>query len=283
MLRFAYNTNGCANHRLADAIVLIAEAGYDGVALTLDWHHLDPFAQDWREKTQQIKTRLDYFGLGCVIETGARFLLDPRQKHEPTFLNPKKEGRGCRLKFLQRAVDIAAILDAEAVSFWAGVKQPQVSDEDAWRFLTEGVSALQEYAKKLDVPLALEPEPGMLVQTFADLEKLNNSLEVKISPALDVGHVWVTGEMNPAEAVLNYALKSNTAAIEGMNRGEHIHLPLDAGDMDVAGVVSAFQKTDFRKLICVELSRESHRAHQAIFESITALREMEKRNYSKTT
>ena len=40
-LRFAYNTNGTANHRLDDAIDLIAEAGYQGVALTLDIH-VDP-------------------------------------------------------------------------------------------------------------------------------------------------------------------------------------------------------------------------------------------------
>ena len=44
-LRFAYNTNGAANHRLDDAIRLIADAGYDGIALTLDHHHLDPFAR----------------------------------------------------------------------------------------------------------------------------------------------------------------------------------------------------------------------------------------------
>ena len=35
-LRYAYNTNGAANHRLDDALRLIADAGYDGVALTLD-------------------------------------------------------------------------------------------------------------------------------------------------------------------------------------------------------------------------------------------------------
>ena len=46
-LRFAYNTNGAANHRLDDAIDLIKGAGYDGVALTLDIHHLDPFAEGW--------------------------------------------------------------------------------------------------------------------------------------------------------------------------------------------------------------------------------------------
>ena len=30
-LRFAFNTNGAANHRLEDAVALIADAGYDGI------------------------------------------------------------------------------------------------------------------------------------------------------------------------------------------------------------------------------------------------------------
>ena len=41
MLRYAYNTNGLQNHRLDHALELLAENGYDGVALTLDVQHLD--------------------------------------------------------------------------------------------------------------------------------------------------------------------------------------------------------------------------------------------------
>ena len=45
-LRFGYGTNGFANHRLADALGLIADLGYTGVALTLDHCHVDPYAAD---------------------------------------------------------------------------------------------------------------------------------------------------------------------------------------------------------------------------------------------
>ena len=92
-LRYAYNTNGAANHRLDDALHLIAGAGYDGVALTLDIHHLDPFADGWEREAERLRGLLERLRLGSVIETGARFLLDPTDKHEPTLLTASAEAR----------------------------------------------------------------------------------------------------------------------------------------------------------------------------------------------
>ncbi len=129
-LRFAYNTNGAANHRLDDALSLIADSGYDGVALTLDHHHFDPFEPDLERRAEGLARRLRELGLGLVIETGARYLLDPRVKHEPTLLNPTPEGRARRIDFLTRCIRIAAICEAEAVSFWAGVPQPRCRSRD---------------------------------------------------------------------------------------------------------------------------------------------------------
>ncbi len=278
-LRYAWNTNGCANHRLYDAIELVADAGYDGLALTLDWHHLDPFAADWQQQTERLRTTLDDKKLGSVIETGARFLLNPRVKHEPTLVNPVKAGRQHRVEFLKRAVDIAAELGSEAVSFWAGVRQSTVSAEQANQWLTEGIGELLNYAQSKNVTLAVEPEPGMQIETIADLERIKANLPVAthdaLTLALDVGHVWVTGEMDPAAAVRQYGKTCGTAAIEGMNRGVHEHLPVTQGDMDVAGIIRSFQQIEFDRLICVELSRDSHRAHQAIGETIEALKKME--------
>ena len=63
-LRFAYNTNGAANHRLDDALSLIADSGYDGVALTLDHHHFDPFEPDLERRAEGLARRLRELGLG---------------------------------------------------------------------------------------------------------------------------------------------------------------------------------------------------------------------------
>ena len=271
-LRFAYNTNGAANHRLDDALVLIAEAGYDGVALTLDHHHLDPYAPDLAGRAEALARRLAELGLGAVVETGAGYLLDPRQKHEPTLVSPEPEGREKRLDFLYRCVEVAEILEAEAVSFWAGVPREGVDHEEARRWLLDGVTKVADRARSRGVVAALEPEPGMLVETLDDYAAVTREVP-GLKLALDTGHCLVTGERDPAEAVREFADSTGTVSIEDMRRGVHEHLPFGEGEMDVSAVLRALEETGFGGLVCVELSRESPRAHAAIPEAIAYLKQ----------
>lgn len=274
-MRYAYNTNGTANHRLDDALALTADAGYDGVALTLDHHHFDPFAPDLTQRAEELKSRLDELRLGLVIETGARYLLDPRQKHEPTLLSPEPEGRRLRIDFLVRALEIARICGAEAVSFWAGVPRAEVDRDTAWRYLEEGVTRVAEAAAEQGVTAALEPEPGMLIETIDDYRRLK-AVAPNLQLALDTGHCLVTGDRDPADAVREMRGELGTVALEDMRRGVHEHLPFGEGDMDVKSVLAALREVEFNKLVCVELSRDSHRAHTMVFQAREYLRQVER-------
>jgi sugar phosphate isomerase/epimerase len=276
-LRYAWNTNGCANHRLEDALALIAEAGYDGVALTVDWHHFDPFAPDFDRRAAALARRLKDLGLGLVVETGARYLLDPRRKHEPTLISPEPEGRRRRVDFLKRCIDLCAACGGETTSFWAGAPRPGLNAAEAWRWLQEGVYEITEYAGSVGGEVSLEPEPGMLIQTPGDWMRLAKTpgYSGALLLALDVGHCLVTGDCDPAEAVRECAGVLGTVSIEDMRAGRHEHLPFGQGDLDVAGVLRALLEIGYQRLVCVELSRESHRAHEAIPEAIAFLRTTE--------
>lgn len=271
-LRYAYNTNGAANHRLGDAVALIADSGYDGVALTLDHHHLDPMEDGWERRAEALARDLAARRLGAVVETGARFLLDPRQKHEPTLLTASPEGRARRVAFLRRAVDIGAMLGAEAVSFWAGVPRPGVDRDVAAAWLRDGVARVLEHAEARGVVAALEPEPGMLVETLDDWIDLSRDLPA-LTLALDLGHCLVTGEREPPAAVREFAASIGTVAIEDMRRGDHTHLPFGEGDMDIPACLGALEEVGFPGLVCVELSRESHRADTMVPRSLAWLKE----------
>ena len=268
-LRFAYNTNGAANHRLDDALGLIADAGYDGVALTLDIHHLDPFAPDFPERRRAVAKRLRQLGLGCVVETGARFLLDPRAKHEPTLVTASPEGRARRVDFLSRALEVAADTGADAMSFWAGVPKPGVDRAHAREWLREGIEHVVRRAEQLGTTAALEPEPGMAIETCDDWQNLAIP---GLKLALDTGHCLVTSERDPADAVRSFAADLGTVSIEDMKRGVHVHLPFGEGDVDIPAILAALDEIGFEKLVCVELSRESHRADTMVPSSLQFLR-----------
>lgn len=274
-LRFAYNTNGLAHHRLDDALELLAGNGYDGVALTVDHHHLDPLAPDALDAAARLRERLDVLGLDVMLETGARFLLDPRDKHEPTLVTADADGRRRRVAFLQQVVDLAVVLRAETVSFWAGVAKPGVDPDAAWGWLVAGVQEVAEHAAEVGVPLSFEPEPGMLVEDAAGWERLRAEL-TGVPPlrlALDSGHCIVAGDLLPDEAVRRYAGDLGTVAVEDMRKGVHEHLAWGEGDMDVPAVLRALQDVGYDRLVTVELSRDSHRAHLLVPQTIRYLRE----------
>ena len=139
--------------------------GYGALALTLGHPHLDPFAEDADDRAAHLRARLDELGWRVVVETGTRYLLDPYAKHRPTLVD---EFAAARIRFLRRAVDLAAILRADCVSLWSGVLPEGVDADEGWRRLVPRMREIVAYAAASGVALGFEPEPGMLVETVAD-------------------------------------------------------------------------------------------------------------------
>lgn len=261
VLRLGYVSNGLADHRLGDALALLGDSGYQGVALTLDHHHLDPFAPDLAVKVRQLARQLERHRLAVVIETGARFLLSPRDKHQPTLLSDPGDGR--RLALLRRAVKIGADLGAEAVSFWSGCPGPNTPRAVAWERLVASCEILLDVAEQSDVPLAFEPEPGMLVDRLAGYQELLAALGAppRFGLTLDVGHCQCNEDEPVAALVTRYAERIRQVHIEDMRRGVHDHLWFGAGEIDFPPVLAALVDAGYRGLVSVELPRHSHEAH----------------------
>jgi sugar phosphate isomerase/epimerase len=172
--RLGYNTNGFAHHRLDDALHVIAELGYRAVALTPDANHLPPYHTS-DAQLRSTRALLEQLDLAVVVETGARFVLDPRRKHKPTLIDADAAERARRLDFLVRCAEITAALGGDTLSLWSGIRAADLSPDDAWRWLAEGVVTLHERVSPLGVQLAFEPEPGMLVSSLADWERLRDA------------------------------------------------------------------------------------------------------------
>jgi len=270
-LRFAYNTNGLQSHRLEDALALLDEAGYHGVALTLDHMHLDPLRAGPGE-VAGVRKLLRQRRLSCCVETGARFLLDPGRKHRPGLADADPLDRMRRTDLLLRSVELAAELEAEVLNLPAGPRTPGQDPADASRFLAEGLREILGRAEALGVPVALEPEPGHWIETLAEYGALREQLP-SLRLTLDTAHVSVVAdEGTPAEAIRAWASDLALVHLEDAPRGVHAHLPFGEGDLDLPATLAALAGAGFEGLCAVELSRHSHAGHELPGRSLAALR-----------
>ncbi|MEW2516289.1 sugar phosphate isomerase/epimerase family protein [Streptomyces sp. NPDC046870] len=260
-LRFGYGTNGLADLRLDDALALLADLGYDGVGLTLDHMHLDPLAPGLAGRTRRVARRLAGLGLDVAVETGARYVLDPRRKHGPSLLDPDPEARARRVDLLLRAVRVAADLGATAVHCFSGIVPPtDPGPAPAWERLAVSLSPVLDAAESAGVPLAVEPEPGHLLATLADFHHLRRLLgdPPALGLTLDIGHCQCLEPLPPADCVRAAAPWLRHVQIEDMRRGVHDHLPFGEGEIDFPPVLAALAATGYRGLTVVELPRHSH-------------------------
>jgi L-ribulose-5-phosphate 3-epimerase len=266
-----YGTNGFANHYLDDALEVIAELGYTGVALTLDHNHLDPFAEDVARRVEHVRRQLDRLGLSVVVETGARYLLDPRRKHHPTLLSDE---RGPRLDFLRRGVRIAGELGAQCVSFWSGVKPDGLDDATARERLRSGVGEVLDEAERRGVRLALEPEPGHFVQHVEQALRLRGDLgePVLLGVTIDVGHCVAVEPVDAAECIRRVGPLLFNVQLDDMVTGVHEHLEFGEGELDLAATLGALGEIGYQGMAAVELPRHSHAAPDVARRSLAALR-----------
>ncbi|MFF9633071.1 sugar phosphate isomerase/epimerase family protein [Streptomyces bacillaris] len=273
-LHLGYGTNGLTDLRLDDALGLLADLGYAGVGLTLDHMHLDPLAPDLTERTRRVRHRLTSLGLRVTVETGARYVLDPRRKHGPSLLDPDPEARAARTALLVRAVDVAAELGAHAVHCFSGITPPGTASDTAWKRLTEAITPVLDAADRTGIPLAIEPEPGHLLATLADFHHLRGLLgdPPSLGLTLDIGHCQCLEEATPAQCVRDSAPWLRHVQIEDMRRGVHEHLPFGDGEIDFPPVLAALAATGYQGLTVVELPRHSHAGPELARTSIDFLR-----------
>jgi sugar phosphate isomerase/epimerase len=274
----SYVTNGLADLSAVEATELLQGIGYRGIGFTLDHGMLNPFAPDFSVRLERVKESIQLLGMRSAIETGARFLLDPGVKHEPTLVTADPAARARRVDFLCRAVDAAALLHSDCVSFWSGIVRDGAGDRESMNRLVDGLAQVIDYAEQHDVPLAFEPEPGMFIGTMPRFADLLSALQHhgvdpgRIQLTIDIGHLHCQGELPIVGKLADWADRLVNVHIEDMRAGVHEHLMFGEGEIDFPPVIEALQKIGYSGLIAVELSRHAHMGPQAAQQAYSFLR-----------
>lgn len=260
-MRLGFSTNSIGDIDPLVAVPLLADLGYESLAITLDRHTLDPFAADLPSRLEGWRRKLAAAGMGCVIETGARHLLDPRHKHEPTLVSPVGEERARRVAFTLRAIEIAAELGAGCVSLWSGVGRDGADADVFLDRLTAGLEPILERAVAHGIALGFEPEPGMVIDTLARYgflwERLGRPAALGLT--IDTGHLECMREWPLEESLALWADRIVNIHIDDMVACRHEHLPLGAGDVEFDPILRQLEAAGYRGGLHVELPRQSHR------------------------
>ncbi|MDO4629708.1 MAG: sugar phosphate isomerase/epimerase [Planctomycetia bacterium] len=288
---YGYNTNGLAHHSLSDAARLLAEIGYQGIAVTLDHDLLERRGHDffWRTEPEVIRETIHQNGLRSVIETGARFLLNPWKKHSPTLLDPDADARRFRQNYYFRAVELAEKLGSDCVSIWSGSrisgktvlkaerkteKESESEPEKETVLFTRLASELRilvDYAGEHGVKIALEPEPGMMIDTIAQFERLLDSAPSELCLTVDVGHLFCQYEPI-SESIFRHAPRLVNIHFEDSVRGVHEHLFPGDGEIPYDEFFTALREIAYSGGVFAELSRHSHQGVETAMKAFSFLK-----------
>jgi L-ribulose-5-phosphate 3-epimerase len=262
-----YNTNGFAHHRLLDAVEIIADLGYQGVAWTPDVHHVDPMSADYLRESGAFSDLCGNRGLKVMIESGARFTLNPRVKHQPTLISADPADRRRRLDLLSRHVVLAnrqTLHDrggVGCVSFWSGTSTDDATHSELMNRLVDGCKRLADYAGDREIRLAFEPEPGMFIDTMDKFAELHSHVNhPAFGLTIDIGHLVCNRELPVSKFLAEWKHILWNIHIEDMRVGVHDHLMFGEGEVDFADVFAGLRAANYAGGVYVELSRHSYDA-----------------------
>lgn len=267
-----FSTNSIGDLPAAASVPLLADLGYRSLAVTPDHGLFGTIAADSAlagsglpadvaAEADEWRGLLGRHGMACVVETGARHLLDHRRKHEPTLVGDDPRARTRRSRFLERACDLAAALGAGCVSLWSGAARDGADERTLLDRLAAGLAPVVDRAARLGVRIGFEPEPGMVIDTLdraeAFLDRLGRPDHVGLT--VDLGHLECMGEWPLAGRLAPRAARIVNVHVDDMLACRHEHLPLGTGDVDFAAALGALAAGGFSGGLHVELPRQSHR------------------------
>ena len=148
-------------------------------------------------------------------------------------------------------LNLAAELGSDCVSLWSGAVRDGISSDEALKRLTQGLQEVLDYAALQGVVIAMEPEPGMFIDTtrrFKDFSKHNDMPNLRLT--LDIGHLHCQAEGPIAEIIRRWTGRLVNVHVEDMKAGVHEHLMFAEGQIDFPPVIGAGRIGLCRRIVC---------------------------------
>jgi sugar phosphate isomerase/epimerase len=256
MTKLAFSTNAFKRNTLDEAVDSIAKAGYAGVELMADVPHAYPPLFTATERNQ-LRDRLTRQNLK-VSNINAFTLFAAGDTYHPTWIEVDEEKRNTRIAHASACIELAAEMECATMSIQPG--GPLIGTDTDRRIAAQrfagGLERLLPLARKSGVTIAIEPEPGLFIQTAAEYQGFKNEFfrnENLIHMNCDIGHLFCVNE-DPAAVIRSMPEEVAHVHLEdiGANR-VHQHLAPGKGAIDFHSVFAALKEIRFPGWVTVEL------------------------------
>ncbi len=252
----AFSSNAFKKHSLREAIETIGRIGYRAVELMADLHHAHPQrfgAQDRRE------TRRLLSDLGLVVSNVNAFThFVDGDTYGPSWIEDDASRVRVRVDHTLRSIELAADMGCKTVSIQPGGPRigRRISRHEAEARFADGLSKCTERARACGVIVAIEPEPGLLIESSTEYRQfvdryLPGCESVRMN--CDIGHLYCVGD-DPAEVIRSMPDHISHVHLEDIGKDRvHQHLVPGDGAIDFGRIFEALNHVQFKGWVTVEL------------------------------
>jgi sugar phosphate isomerase/epimerase len=256
-MKLAFSSNAYLRFSIGDTIERIAALGYTGIELLADVPHAWPAGllevQKQAIRDALAKHKLTISNINAFMMNA---IADPRQPYwYPSYIEPDPHYRAIRREHTKRAVQLASELGAPHITIEPGgpLAVGQTWQAGADVFYDELMPCV-EVAEKVGVPILIEPEPELLIETFQQyLDFVGRIDSEMVGLNFDIGHAYCVGE-DPQDWVAKMAEHTRHYHLEDIAATRvHQHLVPGRGAIDFPATLAAIKKTGYTGWLTVEL------------------------------
>lgn len=256
-MKLAFSSNAYLNHSFEDAAKRIGAAGYAGIEIMADVPHAWPAYLLLDTKRQIIKHIKDN---GLQISNVNAFMMnainDHRQKYwHPSWIEPYQPYRQVRIDHTRRALDMAKELGAPCITTEpGGPLEPGQSWDHALEMFCESLKPVADHAQAIGIPLLVEPEPGLLIETTEEYLRFASVFNHPgIGLNFDIGHMYCVKD-DPAQSVRQLAKHIRHVHLEDIAATRvHHHMVPGQGAIDFPPIIQALRDINYSGWITIEL------------------------------
>lgn len=260
--RLAFSTNAFKRATFEEALRAISSLGYAGCEIMADQPHMTP-AELSEAETGGIAALIDRCGLRVSnVNAFTGFFAACGQPggdtYHPTWLEENAAARRLRVEHTIASIRLADALHARTVSLQPGgpLIGLATSPAQAGERFAEGLGQVLPVARALGVTLAVEPEPGLLLQSTTEYRQWKRRFfpdEPLVKMNFDVGHAFCVGE-DPASVARQMAGEYAHVHLEDIAASRvHQHLVPGDGAIDFRALFAALDDAGYDGWITVEL------------------------------